>query len=548
MKLGKSEIIPKHPIRILDCTLRDGGYYNRWDFHRDDVDRYLAAVKNSSVDVVELGFRSMPKNTFMGPYYYTTDEFINQLDLPEGVVYDVMINGKEFVNDSDNPRPAINTLFQRKENSAVSLVRIAINFNHALKMESIATLLKGLGYQVGLNMMQAHGKDEKDYVETAENINSWGVIDVLYFADSLGNMTPGDVEKICQSLKKGWQGSLGIHAHNNKNLALINSMTAVENGVTWCDGTITGMGRGAGNVSTESLMMEMSRLGYHEGNANMTQPAVDDFTELKKKYGWGSNLYYHYASNHGIHPTFVQSLLEDRRYDNQMVLGALEFLADKDSTAYSTNAVRQAIYGEKMDLTGTWDATGWLDGKEALIVGAGPSVDKYREGILRYIDKEDPAVLFLNINRCLPNAVAEATIVAHETRALFDSQQYKELNHPIVLPENRLGELIKDQLKGLDILDYGLALEDDSFIIDSNGCRLQWPLAAAYALAVVTQAGASKISLVCFDGFSADDPRQEEMNDVFIKYTSLEKSLSITALTPTTYRLNQSSIFSPSIS
>jgi len=535
-------------IKILDCTLRDGGYYNKWDFDRDTVDRYLAAVKTSSVDVVELGFRSLPKNTFMGPYYYSTDEFITQLNLPRGPVYGVMINGKEFIGNSDSSQSPINKLFQIKEKSPITLVRIAINFNNVLESESIAKQLKDLGYLVGLNMMQAHGKSVINYIEIAKSISSWNVVDVLYFADSMGNMAPEDVKKICRSLKKGWSGTLGIHTHNNKNLALINSMTAVENGVTWCDGTITGMGRGAGNASTESLILEMSRLGYHNGKANMTQPAVEDFTVLKNKYGWGSNLYYHYASNHGIHPTFVQSLLEDRRYDNQQVLGALEYLADRDSTAYSTDAVHRAIYGNKIDVVGKWDATGWLEGKEVLIVGAGPSVKKYEVGIVQYIDKKGPVVLFLNINRYLPYSVAKATIVSHETRALFDSQHYHNLNHPIIIPEGRLGTLIKDQLKGLEIWDYGLTLEENSFIIGPNGCRLQWPLAAAFAFAVVTQAGASKISLVGFDGYSADDPRQEEMNDVLFKYTSLAESLSLTALTPTTYRVDQSSIFSPIIS
>jgi 4-hydroxy 2-oxovalerate aldolase len=535
-------------IKILDCTLRDGGYYNKWDFDRNTVDRYLTAVKASSIDVVELGLRSLPKNTFMGPYLYTTDDFINQLDLPEGPIYSVMINGKEFIENSDGSESSISKLFQKKENSPISLVRIAINFNNVLESESIAKELKELGYMIGLNMMQAHGKNEEEYIETAKRISSWGVVDVLYFADSLGNMTPEDIKKICQLLKKGWPGTLGIHTHNNKNLALINSMTAVENGVTWCDGTITGMGRGAGNAATESLILEMTRLGYHKGNANMMQPAVEDFTVLKNQYNWGSNLYYHYASNHGIHPTFVQSLLEDRRYDNQQVLGALEFLADRDSTAYSTDAVRQAIYGNQIDVLGTWGATGWLNGKEVLVVGSGPSVNKYKEGILQYIEKTGPIVLFLNINRYLPASLARATIVSHETRALFDSQQYHHLNHPIVLPEARLGALIKDQLKGLEILDYGLTLEEGSFSIGPNGCRLQWPLAAAYALAMVTQAGALKISLVGFDGYSADDLRQEEMNDVFYKYTSLTESLAITTLTPTTYRIDQSSIFSPMFS
>jgi 4-hydroxy 2-oxovalerate aldolase len=532
-------------VKILDCTLRDGGYYNKWDFDQSVVSRYLKAVKASSVDLVELGFRSFPKKTFMGPYLYTTDEFINQLDLPEGPIYGVMINGQEFIGNSGSSGSPINKLFQKKENSPVSLVRIAINFNQVLKIENIAKQLKDMGYLVGLNLMQAHGKSEVDYVNTAKTISSWGVIDVLYFADSLGSMTPVDVKIICQALKKGWTGTLGIHTHNNKNLALINSMTAVENGVSWCDGTVTGMGRGAGNVATESLILEMAHLGLHAGNANMIQPAVEDFTVLKNKYGWGSTLYYHYASNHGIHPTFVQSLLEDSRYDNQQVLGALEFLADRDSNAYSTDAVSQAIYGNLIDVIGTWDATGWLKGEEVLVVGAGPSVNKYREGILQYIEKESPTVLFLNINRYLPNSIAKATVVSHETRVMFDSQQYHNLNHSIILPEGRLEALIKNQLKGLDVLNYGLTLEEGSFIIGQTGCRLQWPMAAAYVLAIVTQAGASKVSLVGFDGYSADDLRQEEMNDVFFKYGSLAESLAITTLTPTTYRVDQSSVFSP---
>ena len=136
----------KTMVSILDCTLRDGGYYNKWDFDRGIVNRYLAAMKATSVNVVELGFRSLPKNTFMGPYVYTTDEFINQLDLPEGPIYGVMINGEEFIENSDSSEPPINKLFQKKENSPVSLVRIAINFNQVFKVESIARQLKDMGY------------------------------------------------------------------------------------------------------------------------------------------------------------------------------------------------------------------------------------------------------------------------------------------------------------------------------------------------------------------------------------------------------------------
>jgi 4-hydroxy 2-oxovalerate aldolase len=534
-------------ITILDCTLRDGGYYNNWDFNKKIVERYLLSTKNSLVDVVELGFRSPPRDIFMGPYAYTTDDFINQLNLPKKLLYGVMINGQEFIDDLSGDKSLIDKLFQRKENSQISLVRIAINFNDVLKSKALVYQLKNLGYMIGLNLMQAHGKSEENYVEIAKNISSWGGVDVLYFADSLGNMTPKDIKKICQFIRKGWSGQLGVHAHNNKNLALINSLTAIDNGATWCDSTMVGIGRGAGNTPTESLILEMSRLNYHNGNANMTQPSVEDFTELKNKYGWGSNLYYHYAANNDVHPSFVQYLLDDKRYENQHVLNILQFLAERESTSYSPDIIHRSIYDNQEEIHGSWDATGWLSGKEVLLVGAGASVNKYKEGILQYIEKNEPAVLFLNTNQYLSNTVAKATVVANKTRLLLDVQQYQSLNHPIILSKGRLGKLIQDQLKGLKILDYGLTPKEGSFDIHPKNCQLERPIAMAYALAVVTQAGASKISLVGVDGYSFNDRRQEEMNEVLTKYMSLKESLRITALTPTTYNIPQSSIFSPTV-
>ena len=67
--------VKKSSVYILDCTLRDGGYYNNWDFGSDVVDRYLRSMQAASVDVIEIGFKSLPKSSFMGPYAYCTDEF-----------------------------------------------------------------------------------------------------------------------------------------------------------------------------------------------------------------------------------------------------------------------------------------------------------------------------------------------------------------------------------------------------------------------------------------------------------------------------------------
>ena len=106
-----------------------------------------------------------------------------------------------------------------------------------------------------------------------------------------------------------------------------------------------------------------------------------------------------------------------------------------------------------------------------------------------------------------------------------------------------LRHLIGGIIKNLKIYDYGLVLKDNSFDIKSNGCKIQWPLAAPYAFSVITRAQAKKITLIGFDGYSKKDPRNSEMNDVFENYFSLNASIPIVTLTPSIYNIKKNEIF-----
>ena len=547
--------VKKSSVNLLDCTLRDGGYYNNWDFEPDVVERYLRSMQAASVDIIEIGFKSLPKSSFKGPYYYCTDEFLEGLDLPSDPTIGVMINCKEYFSEKDSPDNLVRKLFRKADDSSIELVRIAVNFKSALEAESIAYQLKMLGYQVAINLMQAQGKKEDEYSELAEKITAWDTIDVLYFADSLGNMTPEMVAMVCRTLKKGWEGKLGIHTHNNKNLALINTITATENGVSWCDGTITGMGRGAGNASTESLLLEMNLNGKHVGDATLLHESVDDFNRYKKIHNWGSNIYYHFASNNGIHPSFVQTLLSDSRYSKQQILEILKNMTKKvrssltekpiDPSSYSLDALNVVLKRHHDKELGAWDATGWLADREVLIIGSGPSVKRYKQDIIKYVERNKPAVLELNINSPIPATLVTASVVSLEARAIFDVLQYKELGHPIILPMARIEYIIEEFTKDFDIYDYGLAVEADTFEFEPTGCQLHLPYTVCYALAVANQAGAKMINLIGFDGYTLDEPKQMDMNKIFSLYNKHKQSVPIVSLAHTTYQLDQRSIFAP---
>ena len=115
-------------IKILDCTFRDGGYYNAWDFSTPLINTYLEAMKAAQVDIVELGFRFLKNSGFKGPCAYATDEFIRSLSIPQGLEVGVMLNGADLLTDLGLV-PTLERLFpETADTTPVGLVRFACHY------------------------------------------------------------------------------------------------------------------------------------------------------------------------------------------------------------------------------------------------------------------------------------------------------------------------------------------------------------------------------------------------------------------------------------
>ena len=143
----------KKKIEVLDCTLRDGGYYNNWDFSINLVKDYIKSVAASGIKYAELGFRSFSSKSFRGSNWYTTENYINSLNIPKSLKVAVMVNASEIINKK-NLDASVKKLFVKKIKSKIDLVRVAFHYNELDDTLVIAKVLKNLGYQVGLNLMQ----------------------------------------------------------------------------------------------------------------------------------------------------------------------------------------------------------------------------------------------------------------------------------------------------------------------------------------------------------------------------------------------------------
>ena len=531
-------------INILDCTLRDGGYYNDWDFEPELVQEYLLAMDALQIDFVEIGFRSLKNVGFKGAYAFSTDVFLNSLSIPPGLVnkIGVMINGSEIANP-ETQTANLHKLFNPKAKSPVTLVRIACHVHEFIKCLPAATWLKQKGYLVGFNLMQVADRTSTEITQLAQATSDYP-IDALYFADSMGSLNPQQVSDIIQALQQGWHGAVGIHTHDNMGQAIANSLQAVKTGATWVDCTVTGMGRGPGNAQTEYLILALAEYRQSQGNpTKLFEMIRKHFKPMQAHYGWGTNPYYYLAGKYGIHPTYIQEMLSDSRYSEEDVLAVIEHLRVEGGKKFNLNTLDAARHFYRGEPKGQWSPKEHFAGREVLLLGTGPGVARHRDALERYILAHRPLVLALNTQSSIDAELIDLRVACHPVRLLADCEVHTQLPQPLITPYSMLPTDVRDSLGEKQVLDFGLNVQAGGFEFASTYCTVPTSLVVAYALAVATSGQASRILMAGFDGYGADDPRSSEMQQLFEQYQSNEDALPVTSITPTRYALHTVSVY-----
>ena len=252
-------------VQILDCTLRDGGYYTNWDFNKELVETYLISLNSLPIDWIEIGYRSKPQNKYFGEFFYCPDYVIQMAKkLYKGKIA-VMLNEKDVKKDD------LNELLGSAIGN-VDMIRLAIDPLNLERAINLANGIKSMGFLVGFNIMyMTKWKDISGFYEILPNVNN--AADYFYMVDSYGGIYPEDLTEILDEVKKRVEIPIGFHGHNNLETALVNSLSAINGGAKMIDCTITGMGRGAGNLKTELFLTALNAKGYYEIDFNALSDA-----------------------------------------------------------------------------------------------------------------------------------------------------------------------------------------------------------------------------------------------------------------------------------
>lgn len=239
-------------IKVLDATIRDGGLVNNFFFEDDFVRELYQANVKAGVDYMEFGYKASTDifdEKEFGKWKFCKEEDIrtivgeNNTDLKIAVMADV--GRTDFERD-----------ILPKSESVIDMVRVATYVHQMPAAIEIIEYCHEMGYETTCNLMAVSTATETE-IDLALELLGNSHVDVIYLVDSYGSLYPEQIQNLSKRyLEKGdkFKKSIGIHAHNNQQLAFANTIESCSLGVSYLDVTMMGMGRGAGNCPMEAIM------------------------------------------------------------------------------------------------------------------------------------------------------------------------------------------------------------------------------------------------------------------------------------------------------
>ena len=317
---------------ILDCTFRDGGYYNNWAFGEQLIDKYLKNLNGLPITYAELGYRSVLSKPNAGEFYNITSETIAKANVLMPNVKKAIMLDEKNCHIADLPQllsPCI---------GSINMVRVAVSAQHLERGINLLKAIKSFGFTTAMNLLYAsEWQTDLKFLKTLKDAHKYA--DYIYVVDSFGSLDPKEVTALVKALKDRTNAQLGFHGHNNLELALINSIAAADAGCTIIDSTILGMGRGAGNLKTELLLSYLGKTTGLRADYKCLSALVEAFAGLYQEYQWGTNFAYMFSGTHSLHQNEVMSEISNNRLSIRGVIDHLvQILSSKNEAAFKTIA------------------------------------------------------------------------------------------------------------------------------------------------------------------------------------------------------------------
>ncbi len=305
-------------LKVLDCTIRDGGLVNDSKFSDEFVRAVYEACLESGMDYMEIGYKNSP--AVFPPAQYGPWRHCHEEDIRRVVgKHDPQATGLKLAVMADaGAKSDWKRQIEPKDKSVLDLIRVACYVNQIPEAAAMIEHAHKLGYETTCNIMAISTAQDAEIDQALEVLRETPVGTVIV-VDSYGSLYREQIDNLVTKYRKALEGTpkeVGIHAHNNMQLAVANTIEAIILGANRADASLMGLGRGAGNCPMEIL------LGFLRNPKFQMRPILKVLQEqllpLRKQYEWGPFVQYNLSGQHNLHPRGAMKARAGANRDNYL--------------------------------------------------------------------------------------------------------------------------------------------------------------------------------------------------------------------------------------
>lgn len=481
-------------VHILDCTLRDGGYCNLWDFGFENTKDIISGLIKSNVEIIECGFLTDKVKYNKNVTKFTDLKELSSVipDKRDGKLFVAMVNYGEY---------DIN-LLPNYDGSSIDGIRVAFHKKDMSEALDLCEKIKSKGYKVFIQAMVSLSYTDEEFLRLINYANKI-VPYAFYIVDSFGMMKKKSLTRLFYMVEHNLNENIwiGFHSHNNMQLAFSNAQELVNiqtNRNLIIDSSVYGMGRGAGNLNTELFVEYLNDNCGTEYNIKPLLKIIDDIINgfYQKNY-WGYSLPNYISASHNAHPNYA-SYLDDKKtltvenineiFDMMDSEKSLEFDKEYIEELYMRYMNREVIQEARLS-----EFKDKIKGKRIILIAPGRSSVEETDKILRCIDNN---TIVISINHNYNQIKTDYIFISNLRR--FSSID-KDLKQKLIITSNISADQIYLQVKYHDLLN------DTDMVKDNAGLM---------CVKLLMDNDVKEILLAGFDGYSHETEENYAVKDM----------------------------------
>ena len=532
-------------IKILDCTLRDGAYITDSVFGEASIRGIISQMQKAHMDVIECGWLKDSEYKAGTTFFHVPSDLERYLkDKSEDILYCVMIDWDRY--DVDN----------LPEYDGRSIDAIRVVFPHGKHKEGIEVgrKIRAKGYQVLFQAANTLSYTDQELEELVSDINDFSPVSISV-VDTFGAMFFEDLDRILKVMDRDLSQdiSIGFHAHNNQQLAFalaihfIEEMKDKRNIIV--DSTLSGMGRGAGNATTELVASYLDRKLHGNYDMNEIMDAIDIYMQkYQEQYSWGYSTPYFIAGMYQCHVNNIAYLMTNHRTSARDMRTIIDSLSVEDRRKYDYDLLEEKYLENQDRCVNDQNSLDRLSeeisGRKVLLLAPGRSTITDREKIEDFIARNDPVII--EVNAVNDSYQCDYIFFTNKARYIYAKEAYPEQFDAArkILLSNIKTEDSDEEL----IINYNLVVKRGWKHFDN---------AVILCLRLLNKLNAREVYVAGFDGFKtkynesyADsslptlnpDNKWEELNEEIKAiykdlYHSVSDKMNITFLTESIFEV-----------